>query len=292
MKNIITVLFLAFAMPSFAQFTIDSRVTTTNHFQTHILTTRRGDIFVGRTLDIDSGQVTFKLEKGNSFRLNFDEIDSLALANRLGRLAYQRSDFGERTSLMPTAFSLPRGAWEYHNEMLLHNTVNYGVRDNFTVGLGFFAFPYYYYYNVHMKLSQPLGEYVHFALGTVLGNGTINDQYIDGGKYLSRYVVPFGSLTLGSRQNFISVSMGKGYYYEDDSADEPEWLYTVNAAVRPTKRLRLYTEIGNTIEGYSERYYNAGLGFIGKKSIFNMGVLFGEDVYSVVPILSYSRRFR
>jgi hypothetical protein len=292
MKNLFTILLLTCTLPMFSQIMIDRAVTTTNHFQTHVLKTTRGDVFIGHVEEIDSGRVRFRLGKANYFTLKFGEVDSITVANRRGNRAVQVSDFAERSSLMPTAFALEQGAIEYHNEILFLNSVNYGVRNNFTVGAGIWALPYHFFYNLHLKWTQPLGQKLHFAMGMVLGSGYNNDGYLDGGKYLSRYMLPFGALTLGSRKNFVSAALGKAYYYEDDSPDEPAWLYTVNAVCRPSQRLRMYAEVGNTVEGYTERFYNVGLGFIGKKSVFNLGALFGGEVYGVVPILSYSRRIR
>jgi hypothetical protein len=292
MKNILTLLFLLATLPLIAQIVIEKGVTTTNNFQTHVLTTNRGDVFIGRAISLDSGTVRFNVRNANQIELKFKEVDTISLFGGKWIDYIYKNNFAERTALMPTAFSMEKGGIEYHNEMLFVNTVNYGVTDQFTIGAGGVVFPYFYFYNIHLKLSQPLGQNIHVAAGTMLGSGLINDGYVDGGTYVGRYLAPFGSITLGTRHDFLSASVGKVYYFEDEDAESPEWIYCINGALRPLKRLRLYMEVGNILNTYSSRVYNAGLGVIGKKSIFNIGLFFGEDVYGVFPCLSYSRRIR
>ncbi len=292
MKTAITVLLSLLALQINAQIKVEKGLSTTNHFQTHQLATTNGDVFIGRTMSLDSGMVAFMIRGANEITLDFKHVDSIVVLRSNDFYRIFRSDFSERTAFIPTAFALKQGAIEYHNEMLFVNTVNYGVRDNFTVGIGFFTMPRYQFYNVHLKLTQPIGQYVHVGLGSLWGNGFINVGYDEDGKYISRFFTPFGSVTLGSRQNFVSGTIGKAFYYEDDEGESPEWIYSLNGAIRPTRHLRLYVEVGNVLDEYSSRIFNAGFGIIGKKSILNLGVFFGEDVYGVFPSLSYSRRIK
>jgi hypothetical protein len=291
MKSIVTLLLFLLALQVNAQLKIAKNLSTTNHFQTHLLTTVDGDEFVGRTISLDSGRVTFQLYKANEIILEFKQVDSIGLLpfDKLKRV--YKSEFAERTSLMPTAFPLEKGAVDYHNEMLFLNTVNYGVRNNFTVGLGFFTMPDYTYYNVHLKFTQPLGKSLHLALGSMMSNGLIDEgYYFDGRKYVSRFIAPFGALTAGTRHNFANISLGRMFYYEDGFAESAEWIYSLNGAVRATKRLRLCLEVGNSSEEYSSRFFNIGFGFYGKRSLLNFGLLFGEDIENFFPSFAYSRR--
>lgn len=298
MKPTITVLLLLLTWQINAQIYIEKGVSTTVHFQTHLLVTTNGDEFIGRTTSLDSGMVGFKIRQANEILLDYAQVDSIKLMGSEDFHRVYRFDFAERTALMPTAFGLNKGALEYHNEFVFINTINYGVRDHFTVGAGIAPVPNNYFYNVHLKLSENLGQYIHVALGGLFGagrsnDGYTNDIYTDGSASQIRYLMPFGSLTLGSRQNFISFSLGKAFYDEDGEGDSPIYLYTLNAGMRLTNRLRAYIETGNSVEKYSERINNAGIGIIGKKSILNMGLFFGEDLDGVlVPCLSYSRRIK
>lgn len=289
MKPITTLLFFFLIWQLNAQIYIEKGVSTTVHFQTHLLVTTDGDEFIGRTISLDSGMVAFKIQHANEILLDFKQVDSIKLIGSEDYRRIYRSDFAERTALMPTAFALNRGALEYHNEFVFINTINYGVRDHFTVGAGIAPIPSNYFYNIHLKLSENLGKNIHFALGGLFGAGWSDDAYTEGSDSQVRYFMPFGAVTLGSRQSFVSFSLGKAFYDENGEGESPVFLHTLNAAIRISNRWRAYFETGNSIDD-SDRINNAGIGIIGKKSILNMGLFFGEEVYGKYPCLSYSRR--
>jgi hypothetical protein len=54
--------------------------------------------------------------------------------------------------------------------------------------------------------------------------------------------------------------------------------------------VRVYAEVGNTLQGNFDRIYNVGLGFIGKRSIFNLGIMASDNFF--FPVLSFSRRIK
>lgn len=294
MKPIITVLLLFFVWQINAQILIEKGVSTTGHFQTHLLYTSDGDEFIGRTISYDSGMVAFKIHGANEAQFDIKQVDSIKLLRAREYKRFFRSDFGERTMFVPTAFSLKRGALEYHNEFIFINTVNYGVRDNVTVGFSAAPIPYNYNYDLHLKFSQNIGEYIHFAVGGVMGAGVFEtwyyDYFYDDDLKQTRYFMPFAALSLGSRRDFVNFTAGTAFVDQNGIGERPFYVYGINAGMRISNRLRAYIERGNGTKGFNSPVNNAGIGIIGKKSIFNIGVFFGKDVDAIFPALSYSRR--
>lgn len=294
MKPIITVLLLFFVGQIKAQIYVEKGVSTTAHFQTHLLYTSDGDEFIGRTVSFDSGLVSFKIIGANEAQFDIKQVDSIKVLRAKYFNRFFRSDFGERTTFVPTAFSLERGALEYHNEFIFINTVNYGVRDNFTVGFSAVPIPNSYNYDVHLKISQSIGEHIHVALGGVMGAGVFEnwyyDFYYDNGLHQARYFMPFAAISLGSRMDFINFTAGPAFVDESGVGEQPSFVYGLNAGMRISNRLRAFIERGNIYRIFDGPISNAGIGIVGKKSIFNIGLFFGEGVELVFPSLSYSRR--
>lgn len=139
-----------------------------------------------------------------------------------------------RYFFVPNAMGLPQGQGYYQNVWIFFNNVNYGVTDNFSLGVGFvpvFLFgatetPIW----ILPKFSIPLqSDLFHVAVGAMIG-GVVGE----GG-----FGLLYGMTTYGNRDNNISLGLGYGYA-DGDISSSP--VVTLSGMYRLSKRWYAVTD--------------------------------------------------
>lgn len=258
----------------------------------HILFTERGDRFTGYILSFDGSTLRFILTNGVELKFSLQDLRRIELSSVSDEtLAKENTEIKmqghERLYVTPTAFLLEKGQGEFRT-IILYNTVDYGVSDNITVGGSFASVIAASLVSLKFKLGGSLSQYLHVAAGTHLFTGfAIGDESLLG-------ALAFGSLTLGTPEKFLSVSLGTGRSNEGNGASTG---YSFSGSFRVSKRFRLYGEYLNIQDpiGNSGSFAIAGGSWFNQAHRVDFGIavvpIFDEPVIIPFPLLSYAYRF-
>ncbi len=260
----------------------------------HRLLTKRGDRFTGQVLHLREGKLTFLLVNGSVITLDEADFVSILLEEKAPRenaLPPEEVYHQQRFFFTPTAHLLKKGVREFRS-MLLHNTIETGVSDNVTVGAGLFSVLVGNLISAKLKFGASLSPYVHVAAGGQVGYGfTFLDDYdFKIGLY-------YMALAVGTRDNFINVSLGRGRSNEDRGGTT---VFSLGGSIRLGQHWRVFDEYIQFREPYFSYYYNDnaisntfGFSWFKDQHQIDFGVFVSnlDEVEAGFPIVAYQYKF-
>jgi hypothetical protein len=196
----------------------------------------------------------------------------------------------------PTGFNLKKGQLDFRNVgYWLHNSVGYGVSDNFSVSGGTFGFiPM-----IGAKASFSVNPYVHMSAGA-----------------FTIAAISFGahaSLSVGTPDYFLNVCYFRNTEAPFDSdLDFAAMCY--GASLRTGRRSRIFGEyilinekrnefgdFSNTLDG-RKNAFTWGVGLFGERTRLELGMMLQgpnafcffedcEEIYTVLPVISGGAKF-
>lgn len=173
----------------------------------------------------------------------------------------------------PSAIPLKKGEKYFQNAYLLSNSMQIGLSDEFSIGGGVVV-PFLFY--ITPKFGKKISENVHVGGGILIASSLISNLNLGVG-------VGYGSLTLGSHENNVTLNVGwgatKGDSYDAlSNTSKTSWsfankpMFTFSGMTRISRRCMLVSE--NWIFAVYEYTYDAQMNANGVKSNYN-GVLSG-----------------
>lgn len=199
--------------------------------------TRDGSVIQGELIsESDSELVVRTTSSGDVTVQKSTIVRRIVLSSRAfrnGEYWYENPQ-STRYFFVPNAMGLPKGRGYYQNIWLFFNNVNYGVTDNFSMGVGIvpmFLFgvsetPIW----ILPKLSIPVvSDDFHIAAGAMIG-GVVGE---------GSFGIFYGMTTYGNRDNNISLGLGYGYA-GDEISNTP--VVTVAGMYRFSKRWYFVTD--------------------------------------------------
>lgn len=173
----------------------------------------------------------------------------------------------------PSAIPLKKGEKYFQNAYLLSNSIQIGLSDQFSIGGGVVV-PFLFY--ITPKFGKKISENVHMGGGILIASSLISNLNLGVG-------VGYGSITLGSHENNVTLNVGwgatKGDSYDAVSnTSKTSWsfankpMFTFSGMTRISRRCMLVSE--NWIFAVNEYTYDAQMNANGVKSNYN-GVLSG-----------------
>jgi hypothetical protein len=179
----------------------------------------------------------------------------------------------------PSAIPLKKGEKYFQNAYILSNSVQIGLSDQFSIGGGVVV-PFLFY--ITPKFGKKVSENVHLGGGILIASSLISNLNLGIG-------VGYGSLTLGSNENNVTLNVGwgatKGDSYDAVSnTTKTSWsfankpMFTFSGMSRISRRCMLVSE--NWLFAVNEYTYddqmnsNGIMQANGVKSSYN-GVLSG-----------------
>jgi hypothetical protein len=286
--KIFTLLFTFMPLFALAQLYVDGRIKPGNVYQHHRMITKRGDVFQGKLRDYSNGKIAFKATDIGLLEFDFSEVDSIGLSANRDKDDFS-FDHSERCMFMPTAFSLKMGQLEYVNRGLIANSINYGIRNNFTAGVGVMPFPDGTASWVNLKCSKQLNNWMQVAAGSVLSLGVYNPYPdFEGFETDYRLIAPYGVVTLGNKSLFVNFVASKAWSYQYNDPEVTKWMYGLSGAARLAKRLQVYAEKGKSFATiYNDDYLSAGFAILSERRSFTFGFMRLEK-YTVIPTFGFS----
>ncbi len=259
----------------------------------HILTTFRGDRFTGYISGFEDATLHFILENGADLKFSTRDVRRIELTEKVADTAlrntgdYLEMQGHERLYFSPTAFMLKKGQGEFRT-VILNNSVDYGLSDNFTIGGTFATVIAASLISGKAKFGGSLNDYLHVAGGVQLFGAFAIDSEVIGA------ALAYGSLTVGTPEKFLSVAVGRGISGESDGGTTG---ISFSGSFRIAEHFRLYGEYFNFLDPYGDNYGFAVLGgswFNARHRVdFGLGAapIFDETTLIPFPLVSYAYRF-
>ena len=181
----------------------------------------------------------------------------------------------------PSAFNLKQGEGYYQNTYLLINTFNYGITDNFSMGLGFefastFASLFESDFNpiffLTPKYSTQISENVRVGVGVIYGNLTL---------YIGGFGVGYGLVTYGNPEHNATLGLGFGFFDGEFSSDP---VITISGMTRLSRRISLVTENWFFPADVYRGVISYGIRFFGETMSVDLALINNEDFSEVFPI--------
>jgi len=192
----------------------------------------------------------------------------------------------ENLTFSPTAFTLPKGTFEYRNIMFLGNGLDYALTDELTLGGGMVA---HAQFMLKGKFASPITDKIRAGIGSNLfiQNPVTNEL---GG--MTGYL--HGILTIGTPDRFVNFAAGPRFL-ESLEFLAPRVTYTFSAggAWRIGDRWRVMTDLIYYTGNGGEFHPFIALSWFNRRHRIDFGVLqLGEyDRFIPFPYLSYAFRF-
>jgi len=157
---------------------------------------------------------------------------------------FQISNHNTRYFFAPSAYNLRKGELYYNTVYFLLHDIQYGISDNFSIGMGtsVIGIPIY----LTPKVSFPIGEKSAFAVGDMFIMGTYGTDAL--GNLL------YGSFSTGGIQG--NASLGLGYLLTNESditAQTSSVVFNLSGMVRVSSYISLLTE--NYLFGVNTRQW-------------------------------------
>lgn len=173
----------------------------------------------------------------------------------------------------PSAIPLKKGEKYFQNAYLLSNSIQIGLSDQFSIGGGV-VIPFLFY--ITPKFGKKVSENIHVGGGILIASSLISNLNLGVG-------IGYGSLTLGSNENNVTLNVGwgatKGDSYDAISnTTKTSWsfankpMFTFSGMTRISRRCMLVSE--NWLFAVNEYTYDSKMQANGVISNYN-GVLSG-----------------
>ena len=189
--------------------------------------------------------------------------------------------------LVPSGFGLEKGEMYYQNLSVFFNQVQYGVSEQFSIGLTFELFSllaaldssrYQPGFALSPKVSIPLiEEEVQLGLGAMFVEIPDSDEFLDLGFVL-------GTVTFGTEDRHVSAGLGFGLV-EGDFSVQP--IYLGSGQYRFSRRWHFMSE--NTwVPAAKLGLFNFGLRYRGRQVHWDLGLIIaGEkgEQFDQLPLL-------
>lgn len=274
----------------------------------YVLTTKRGDRFVGKIAGYEEGKVIFQLENGTKLPFEYGEIESLLNEEEVKRETFKYlgpseidMNGAQNLYLTPTGFNYKSGQGEYRNVEIFYNSIDYGVSDNFSIGIGLIPLFVANVVNLKTKVSFSIQDFVHVGVGGMVFAGFTINSFDDNWGAGTLH----GSLSIGTEEKFINVGYGKWLPFDNNLVTFDSDLYMVGGSFRVGNKGRVFGDLIR-VEERGQNDFNSngytmvmlGGSWFNQKNRVDFGLFMvpndnGSDFSQpvVFPIAGYARRF-
>jgi len=190
--------------------------------QIHIIFTKRGDQLTGHVDSLNEKTIFFTMNEQSVFALDREDIEKIEVHFKgyIRKMDYKDEPVyrkikvfeGEdyilaqnRLYASPTGFGIKKGETEYRGILAFINNFDYGVSDNFSIGLGFYPLIGANVINARVNLSTDLGQFFH-----VSGNAQFFYNFGGIGNPRGDYgYVLGGAMSIGSPKFFLNIGYNR-----------------------------------------------------------------------------------
>lgn len=201
-----------------------------------------GNLFTGQIIESNDVEITLKTPNLGVLQLQRSQIDKIksfhnaTSANK--KLEHNNYLNGSRYFYGPSGYGLKKGEAYYQNVWVFFNNFTYGFTDNFSCG--FNMVPLFLLQGPTPVWITPKFSFSTDNSSLSLGAGGLFGTTLSSNDYdTQEYGIVYGSATLGTRENNLTV--GLGYGYEGDGFSNKPTL-SLSASAKLSKKSFLITE--------------------------------------------------
>ena len=266
----------------------------------HQLKTKRGNTFMGQLIAFDGEDYVFLMENGSALRYRKKDIKSISLEPRnpattkSKRIRPVKNFYQQqRLFLSPTALVMEENLSEFHS-YIIQNSVDHGLTNNITVGAGTVTLLLLNGLTGQIKIGASPLDYLHLAAGAK--GYALMDIFFEDVQTLGLF---YGSVAIGSTDQFINLSAGVG---KTNEGDDPVLGYSLGGSFRTDNHWRIFFEylffkpreynifedVDNTTMG------TLGLSWFNQRHQIDFGLHANsafDSGLTAVPVIGYSLRF-
>ena len=243
-----------------------------------------GITYVGTIIERSDKEITILTDANTKIQIVLSSVQDIRAIPKSqihnGEYWYPNPN-DSRYLFAPSAFNLKQGEGYYQNTYLFINTFNYGITDNFSMGLGFefistFASlgasdfdPIYF---LTPKYSMQVAENVRVGVGVLYGK--ISDD-------IGGFGVGYGLVTYGNPEHNATLGLGFGFFDGEFSSDP---VITISGMTRLSRRISLVTENWFFPADVYRGVISYGIRFFGETMSVDLALINNEDFSEVFPI--------
>lgn len=240
--------------------------------------------YVGSVIEKNERELTIMTDEGTKITILLSNIQDIrAIPKSLiqdGEYWYPNPN-DSRYLFAPSAFNLKKGEGYYQNTYLFINSFNYGITDNFSMGLGFEFFstfgsldndvfdPIFF---LTPKYSMQVSENVRVGVGVLYGK--VSDD-------IGGFGVGYGLVTYGNPEHNATLGLGFGFFDGDFSSDP---VITLSGMTRLSRRISLVTENWFFPADVYRGIISYGIRFFGETMSVDLALINNEEFSEIFPI--------
>lgn len=196
--------------------------------------------------------------------------------------------FPQYMLISPTAFQAERGKLYFRTVDAAFSQFDYGINNNWSVGVGFFTFDPTLLFALRTKVSFPVGDRLRLGVQGQFGSGRtlLDNKFVGGVTYLQ------GIASIGTSQHNVTVGIGAIRFYNQFSTGQ---LLTIGTVQKVSPVLTFIGEINTAIGQYSDTNLavSGGLRFDRKRHAFDLSASFSIPTgggFPIIPLVAYQLR--
>ncbi|MFM7156967.1 MAG: hypothetical protein ACKO0Y_04050, partial [Bacteroidota bacterium] len=240
--------------------------------------------YVGSVIEKNERELTIMTDEGTKITILLSNIlDIRAIPKNLiqdGEYWYPNPN-DSRYLFAPSAFNLKKGEGYYQNTYLFINSFNYGITDNFSMGLGFEFLstfgslgngsfdPIFF---VTPKYSTQVSENMRVGVGVLVGKITDN---------IGGFGVSYGLVTYGNPEHNATLGLGFGLF---DGQLRSDPVITISGMTRLSRRISLVTENWFFPADVYRGIISYGIRFFGETMSVDLALINNDDFTEIFPI--------
>jgi hypothetical protein len=243
-----------------------------------------GITYVGTVIDRTEKEITILTDANTKIQVLLTSIQDIRVIPKSqihnGEYWYPNPN-DSRYLFAPSAFNLKQGEGYYQNTYLFINSFNYGITDNFSMGLGFEFFstfasidndvfdPIYF---LTPKYSMQVSENVRVGVGVLYGK--ITDD-------IGGFGIGYGLVTYGNPEHNATLGLGFGFFDGELSSDP---VITFSGMTRLSRRISLVTENWFFPADVYRGIITYGIRFFGETMSVDLALLNNDELSEAFPI--------
>lgn len=244
--------------------------------RTYRIVLKDGTQLRGELVRQDSTEAVIRTNNLGEVHLRSEQIVRIEQEGTQARGEIYPNVFSQTMRIAPTAFSAEKGKFYYRNYFLYVSQFEYGISENWSVGMTFYSFAPTNLFSLNTKVSVPVGARVRVGVSAQYA-AIRSDGFVGNGGTLASIGYLQGLVTTGDRQNNMTFGLG--------------WSISNGGLSRNVVgTFGLVRKVGPKLSFITENFVLFGSGTLDFAGILSAGIRFDRrrhafDLAAYIPLL-------
>jgi hypothetical protein len=252
-----------------------------------------GITYVGSILERDQWEMIILTDEGTKITVSLSNVQDIRVIPKSqihnGEYWFPNPN-DSRYFFAPSAFNLKKGEGYFQNIYLFINSFNYGITDNFSMGIGFEFFSTFVsdgvldpIYFLTPKYSMQVSNNVRVGVGVLYGKLTDD---------IGGFGVGYGLVTYGNPEHNATLGLGFGIF---DGKFSTEPVITFSGMTRISRKMSLVTENWFFPADVNRGIISYGIRFFGETMSVDLALINNDEFSGVfsggIPYVDFVVKF-